>query len=148
MSKSCVKCGATASKLINEWFECENGHVFLPHAETPPDLVGILNRIESSIGSLHSSVKELNETQKPMFAWMQEDPELAWAWQCSIAVCFMDEGGSHRQANEAAARFMKLAFDVDVKEFDEWKRFTSVWAEEAKRREEPLSKLTDGWVQC
>lgn len=49
-----------------------------------------------------------------------EDSDLAWTWHCNIACCVMDEGIPHAVANEAAARFMKLAFDVDVKLLDQW----------------------------
>jgi hypothetical protein len=54
---------------------------------------------------------------------MQNDSGFAWGWHCNIAVTFQDEGGSHRQANEAAARFMRTCFGVDVTKFDQWKEF-------------------------
>lgn len=44
---------------------------------------------------------------------MHEDPAYAWSWHCNIAACAMDEGLSHAAANRTAARFMKLAFDMD-----------------------------------
>lgn len=52
---------------------------------------------------------------------MQTDSDLAWSWHSNIACAFMDEGGSHKQANEAAARFMLSAFGVDVRLSDQWK---------------------------
>ena len=57
---------------------------------------------------------------------IQEDHSYAWSWHCNVAMPFQDEGGSHEQANLAAARFMRTAFDVDVTTFDEWKSFD--WA--------------------
>ena len=61
--------------------------------------------------------KELEAIKKAF----QEDPELAHSWHCNIAMACYDsippqEEGSdlipHDVANEAASRFMKLAFDV------------------------------------
>jgi len=52
------------------------------------------------------------------------DPDFAYTWHCSIAMACYDsmEGYSmlgpadHRKiGNEAASRFMKLAFDVETK---------------------------------
>ena len=57
---------------------------------------------------------------------MRQNPFQAWILHCNIAVSIMDEGGSHEQANKAAARVMKQLFDVDMTTFDEWKRFP--WA--------------------
>jgi hypothetical protein len=35
---------------------------------------------------------------------------------------FIDEAGvDHATANRAAARFMKHCFDIDVREFEQWK---------------------------
>jgi hypothetical protein len=45
---------------------------------------------------------------------MRDDPHYAWTWHCNVAVSMMDEGAPHDAANAAAARFMKLAFDVDT----------------------------------
>lgn len=53
---------------------------------------------------------------------MHDDFEFAWSWHCNIAMAFYDElgplitpsGTSHEVANRAAARFMKLCFDVDT----------------------------------
>lgn len=54
---------------------------------------------------------------------IQSDSGYAWSWHCNVAMSFQDEGGSHEQANRAAARFMQTAFDVDVMTFDQWKSF-------------------------
>ena len=59
-------------------------------------------------------------------AQMQVDSDLVWTWHCNIAVAFMDEGGSHKQANEAAARFMLSAFGVDVRLSDQWKSMVAM----------------------
>ena len=53
---------------------------------------------------------------------MQEDKELAFAWHDNLACCVMDSfpdsdtGESRARANEAAKRFMRLAFDIDTSE--------------------------------
>lgn len=53
---------------------------------------------------------------------MQEDKELAFAWHDNLACCVMDSfpdsdtGENHVRANEAAKRFMRLAFDIDTSE--------------------------------
>lgn len=53
---------------------------------------------------------------------LQDDPEYAWSWQSNIAMAFYDELGPmvdpsalrHEVCNRAAARFMRLCFDVDT----------------------------------
>jgi hypothetical protein len=45
---------------------------------------------------------------------MRDEPGYAWSWHCNVAVSMMDEGAPHDAANAAAARFMRLAFDVDT----------------------------------
>ena len=45
---------------------------------------------------------------------MIKDPDYAWGWHCNIAVMAQDAGVSHKVSNDGAARFMKLAFDVDT----------------------------------
>lgn len=49
-------------------------------------------------------------------AAIQDDPGYAWSWHCNVTCCAMDEGVEHDAANRIAARFMKLAFDVDTSE--------------------------------
>jgi len=49
---------------------------------------------------------------------IQEDPAYAWSWHCNIAMCCQDAGATHTSANEGAARFMKLAFDVDSRKLE------------------------------
>lgn len=56
-----------------------------------------------------------------------KDEDYAWAWHCNIAVSFMDENGTHEQANRAAARIMKTLFDVDVSEFKNFEDFEKYW---------------------
>lgn len=53
----------------------------------------------------------------------KEDPAYAWSWHCNIAMAMYDEfpdsfwvpdrSEQLKIANKAAARFMKLAFDVE-----------------------------------
>ncbi len=45
---------------------------------------------------------------------INKDPGYAWSWHCNIAMASFDEGLSRSKANLAAARFMKLAFDIDM----------------------------------
>jgi hypothetical protein len=52
---------------------------------------------------------------------VQEDPEYAWAFHCNLAVPFMDEGGSHKAANRAAARIMYNLFRVDTSQNQHFK---------------------------
>lgn len=52
---------------------------------------------------------------------LQADNDYAWSWHANLACCIMDEGSTPKQANQAAARFMTLAFDIDVTQFDQWK---------------------------
>lgn len=47
---------------------------------------------------------------------MQADFNYAWSWHCNIAMSSHDEGMEIKAANRAAARFMKLCFDVDTSE--------------------------------
>jgi hypothetical protein len=65
----------------------------------------------------------------PFKRCIQASEDYAWTWHCCIAVSMQDEGVSHQTSNKAAARFMKLAFDVDVTKFSEWKAFESKWSE-------------------
>ncbi len=51
---------------------------------------------------------------------VQSDPEYAWAWHCNIAMCSVDEGMERAAANRAAARFMKIFFNVDTTESPFW----------------------------
>ena len=63
----------------------------------------------------------------PMLALREEfekDPAYAWSWHCNIAMAMYDEfpdsfwvpdrSEQHKICNKAAARFMKLAFDVET----------------------------------
>ena len=52
---------------------------------------------------------------------MNKDHDYAWGWHCNMAVMAMDAGAEHNVANDGAARFMKLAFDIDVTQFPEYK---------------------------
>ena len=69
---------------------------------------------------------ETNEAFEVIKKAIKDDPDYAWSWLCNIAVPFIEEGGSHKQANMAAAIFMKNVFDVDVTTTKGWKAFS--WA--------------------
>lgn len=54
---------------------------------------------------------------------LQQDADYAWSWHCNIAMAHYDamsEAGCdghdarHKTANNGAARFMKLCFDIDM----------------------------------
>jgi hypothetical protein len=45
---------------------------------------------------------------------IRNDPMYAWSWHCSLAMTAHDEGLDKPAANRASARFMKMAFDVDM----------------------------------
>jgi len=47
---------------------------------------------------------------------MEADPDYAHTWHCNVACCCMDAGASHDVANDAASRFMKLAFNIETKQ--------------------------------
>ena len=70
-------------------------------------------------------VNAFNVLQKAL----QQDKSYAWGWHSNIAVSFQDEGGEFVQSNLAAARFMKLAFDIDVTKFDEWRNIVGIQTE-------------------
>lgn len=63
---------------------------------------------------------------------MQNDPEYAWGWHCNIAMShydamsyagYTDHDARHKTANNGAARFMKLCFDIDTSKH---KNFTAM----------------------
>jgi hypothetical protein len=56
-------------------------------------------------------VKKAMDTLKKAF---ENEPDYAWGWQCNLAMSAYDEGLSKPKANLAAARFMKLAFNIDM----------------------------------
>ncbi len=45
---------------------------------------------------------------------IKDDADLAWAWHCNIVMPFIDKGMDPRLANEAAANFMHIIFDIDT----------------------------------
>jgi len=75
--------------------------------------------------------KELNAIKAAMAA----DRGFAWTWQCNLACCCMDEGADSEAANRSAARFMKLAFSIDVTRFYEYKLLSKRWLEDGKEND-------------
>ena len=98
---------------------------------------------------------------------MKADSNLAWSWQCNLAMAIYDESHpqciceildgkykghrpecaivrahdarhfnehalSHEFCNNAAARFMKLCFDVDVTKSEEWQQLMKPSQREGK----------------
>jgi hypothetical protein len=47
-------------------------------------------------------------------AAMQKDYDYAWSWHCVMACAAQDEGLNHEAGNRAAARLMRMAFDIDT----------------------------------
>ena len=58
--------------------------------------------------------KKIEKAMGTLKKAMAKDPDYAWTWHCNIAVMAQDAGVSHKISNDGAARFMKLAFDVDT----------------------------------
>ncbi len=57
-----------------------------------------------------SCKKEMDTLRKAFI----EDPGYAWSWHCNLAMSAYDEGLPKPAANRSAARFMSLAFDIDM----------------------------------
>lgn len=47
-------------------------------------------------------------------ARMRADPDYAWGWHANLAMMAVDAGAPHAEANERAAGFMRMCFDVDT----------------------------------
>jgi len=58
-------------------------------------------------------MKELEDFSEQL----RNNPELAWAWHCNIAMIGIDSGASPTEMNERTADFMHLAFGVDTKSY-------------------------------
>jgi hypothetical protein len=71
-------------------------------------------------------VKSIAEALDVLSTAMKNDDSFAWVWHCNVAVPFMDEGGTHKQANLAASRFMHNAFKVDTETMAR-ERFSREW---------------------
>ena len=70
-------------------------------------------------------MKEIEKAVQVLREAFKKDPDFAHTWHCNIAMAFYDsliiDNSSERVkllinaiANDGAARFMKMAFDVDV----------------------------------
>ena len=58
---------------------------------------------------------------------IQEDEDYAWTWHCNVAMAVFDQDVDLETSNKAAARFMQLAFDVDVTETVMWNHLKEIW---------------------
>lgn len=67
------------------------------------------------------ALNEVSEAFRIVMEAVQNDQGYAWAWHCNIAMASVDEGIKHKAANRAAARFMKICFDVDTTKFREYR---------------------------
>jgi hypothetical protein len=63
---------------------------------------------------------------------MKADPHYAWSWHCNIAMAAYDAGVSLKIANFGAARFMKLAFDIDTSQFQEFQAIRDAAVDQAR----------------
>lgn len=77
---------------------------------------GKLDEIERAVheNRLPDPCKDVPPAFETIKIAMHSDPGYAWAWHCNIACAAMDEGAPHDSANAAAARFMRMCFDVDT----------------------------------
>jgi hypothetical protein len=80
-----------------------------------------------AVGSRQSAFDALKQQ-------LHDDPDMAWAWHCNIAMAVydttqpaVDHHNKHRFANEGAARTMSRIFDVDVTKFREWEGMKEGW---------------------
>jgi len=56
---------------------------------------------------------------------IQKDSDLAWTWQCNLAMAYRDSGGSLCKSHEAASRFMSTCFEVDITKSQEWESYSN-----------------------
>jgi hypothetical protein len=86
-----------------------------------------------------NSPRILDASLIKLTAAMQSDMDYAWGWHCNIAMAAFDAGCPHDVANEGAARFMKMLFNVDTRKH-EW--FS--WTQKAKTAipDTPLEAVT------
>lgn len=80
---------------------------------------------------------------------LQLDSNYAWSWHRNIAMAFYDEARrskilnevtiavseTHGIANRAAANFMKLCFEIDIQQSDEWRSLVAAPSLNALARE-------------
>ena len=99
--------------------------------------IGEVRALQNELANEQASSGQVHEAQKRTIAELEEklkipparalsealqnDSSYAWSWHSNLAVCFIDAGGTHTQANKAAAQFMLNAFGVNVTSFSEWK---------------------------
>ncbi len=78
----------------------------------PPDFDGIEFKDDETTPAVENT--HIGKAFDILKQALQEDEEYAWSWHCNLAVPFMDEGGSHKSSNKAAARIMYNFFRVDT----------------------------------
>lgn len=108
MENVCQKCGqATTEAVIAACQGTPDGGCVWKGGEVVASVP--VENIKPELLAVPAAVEVLKSA-------MIADPDFAWAWHCNIAVCAMDAGVRHQIANEGAARFMQLLFDVDTRE--------------------------------
>ena len=113
--------------------------------DTPDDAIGYANRDDwRAIRKVDEDADESSVAKlvEGLAKAMQNDSDLAWTWHCNIAVGSLDEGVCHETANLAAARFMRIAFGVDVTTFDQWKSFLS-WEDDKEMSSKTPDHIAD-----
>lgn len=88
-------------------------------------------------------VTGLSQAFATLMTHMHDDPEYAWAWQCNLAMAFMDTTPStmedrHQIANEGAARFMQVCFKIDITKHEHYVGLQKRWdADKAEADSQP-----------
>lgn len=90
-------------------------------------MFGLANGLKKALGIIKDEKVELLEApdkfvvdknsvliMKKLSKNLAEDEDYAWGWLCNIAVAAQDEGLEYSASNRAAARFLKIAFGIDM----------------------------------
>jgi len=80
----------------------------------PVVAVKLADRLLELLAEAKSVMPE--EAVAALSAAFKADPDYAWGWHSNIAMSAYDSGATSEVGNEAARRFMKLAFGVETKE--------------------------------
>lgn len=113
-----VKLDKTAFHEVCEILFVELRHLagerFISPDEITKEIHSVIRTLENTIwkriktkGKVHRAMGMLKEA-------MGKDPDYARGWHCNIACMAQDAGVSHEISNQAASRFMKLAFNVET----------------------------------
>lgn len=79
--------------------------------------IALTNERDQLLAKLQATqepVQAVPEAMKVVTEAMRSDPDYAWSWHCNVAMASVDEGMGYYEANQAAARFMRLLAGVDT----------------------------------